>query len=340
MSELLNISEKPDFNQNIKRIQTGDPVHAEFMNQYLEILLNNEIFLKNLYDMVNHSIADLQRQATDREHTHDDRYYTEVEVDNKLADKAATGHDHDTIYYNKNQIDSKVSETGHNHNSAYYTKVQTDAKLENKSATVHNHDERYYTEVEINNLLAAKATTSHNHDSRYYTEAEVNNLLANKTNSNHNHDTAYYTKTQTDTKLAAKSPTTHYHDERYYTEAEINTKLASKANTNHTHSEYVNRTLGVNLSSADSYKETGYYFHIATSKEISGTNNTYLPYMSTTGNVGDVWMVDVIKYNNQWSINKYYQIHSGRRRMGECLIDHTNKKRYWFQRIDSAYNLL
>jgi hypothetical protein len=42
-------------------------------------------------------------------HTHDDRYYTETEMNTKLAGKSDTGHAHDDRYYTSGQIDNKVS---------------------------------------------------------------------------------------------------------------------------------------------------------------------------------------------------------------------------------------
>ena len=38
-------------------------------------------------------------EITDFDHTHDDRYYTESEVDTKLSGKSDTGHNHDNRYF-------------------------------------------------------------------------------------------------------------------------------------------------------------------------------------------------------------------------------------------------
>lgn len=66
----------------------------------------------------------------DTGHTHDDRYYTESEVDKKLAGKSNVEHTH-----TKSEI--------------------TDF--------AHTHDDRYFTETEITNKLAEKSDTSHKH---------------------------------------------------------------------------------------------------------------------------------------------------------------------------------
>ena len=83
-------------------------------------------------------------------HTHDDRYYTESEMNTKLAGKSDTTHTHDNRYYTESEIDSKVNEIN--------TKINT------KSDTSHNHDDKYYTEMEIDTKLNDKADTNHEHD--------------------------------------------------------------------------------------------------------------------------------------------------------------------------------
>lgn len=61
-------------------------------------------------------------------HSHDDRYYTESELNTKLAGKADSGHTH------------------------------------NYAAAGHSHDDRYYTESEMNTKLAGKADSGHSHN--------------------------------------------------------------------------------------------------------------------------------------------------------------------------------
>lgn len=72
-------------------------------------------------------------------HTHDDRYYTELEMNSLLAGK---------------------SDKGHTHDSRYYTESETDSLLAGKSNTGHDHDDRYYTESETDNLLAGLVNDS------------------------------------------------------------------------------------------------------------------------------------------------------------------------------------
>ena len=70
-------------------------------------------------------------------HNHDDRYYTESEMDTKLAGKSDTGHSHAW--------------------SAITGKPSTFAP------SAHTHDDRYYTESEMDTKLAGKSNTGHSH---------------------------------------------------------------------------------------------------------------------------------------------------------------------------------
>lgn len=83
-------------------------------------------------------------------HTHDDRYYTESEIDSKISDintsisgKAPSDHNHDDRYYTEAEIDSKISDIN--------------TSLAQKSQSGHTHDDRYYTEAEIDSKLDTKA---------------------------------------------------------------------------------------------------------------------------------------------------------------------------------------
>ncbi len=73
-------------------------------------------------------------------HTHDDRYYTESEINSKLATKSNNGHTHDDRYYTESEINSKLS---------------------GKSNTNHTHD----LSTMINALSTASATPT---DNDYY----------------------------------------------------------------------------------------------------------------------------------------------------------------------------
>lgn len=71
-------------------------------------------------DMLNRIKTDITKinkellNKSDTSHTHDDRYYTEMEIDTKLSGKSDTSHTHDDSYYkkaevyNKTEVDNKV----------------------------------------------------------------------------------------------------------------------------------------------------------------------------------------------------------------------------------------
>lgn len=114
-------------------------------------------------------------------HDHDDRYYTETELDAGQLDNR---------YYTESEVDALLHPESHtiaSHSDTTGTGAElntlTDGSnadslhVHNYAAASHNHDSRYYTESEVNSLLAGKSDTGHTHDSRYYTETEVDNLL-------------------------------------------------------------------------------------------------------------------------------------------------------------------
>lgn len=94
------------------------------------------------------------------EHTHDDRYYTESEMNAKLDGKSNTNHKHSSI---KDVNDSKdisfaYSKSGMNYADCTWIAAWNGYELRaiNKShfaAAGHTHDSRYYTEDEVNTKL-------------------------------------------------------------------------------------------------------------------------------------------------------------------------------------------
>ena len=80
-------------------------------------------------------------------HDHDDRYYTEAEVDALIAAVAVSTHDHDDRYYTEAEIDALLSpinttiatksDIGHTHDDRYHTKEHAATVF---AGIVHNHD--------------------------------------------------------------------------------------------------------------------------------------------------------------------------------------------------------
>lgn len=78
-------------------------------------------------------------------HSHDDLYYTEIEVDTKLEGKASSTHNHDSAYYTKTQVDTKDDTTfnsaksyADNLNSAMDTRMDS---VESKLNTISSNAE-------------------------------------------------------------------------------------------------------------------------------------------------------------------------------------------------------
>lgn len=131
-------------------------------------------------------------------HTHDDRYYTESEIDSKLAGKSDT-HNHpylpDTTTYAGSSTKGGAATSANKVNAALT--FNNGGKGVASGTTFDGSTART---VSYNTIGAAPA--SHNHDDRYYTEDEVDSKLSGKSDTSHNHDSSYYKKTEVDTKIS------------------------------------------------------------------------------------------------------------------------------------------
>jgi hypothetical protein len=167
-------------------------------------------------------------------HSHDDRYFTETEVTNKLAEKSDVGHDHADLYYDKDEMNTRFTNMGNAFNGMANS-------LANKADKVHTHDDRYYTETEIDGKVEDIIDSIDTEVAR--AKAAESTLQANidkKANTGHTHDDRYFTETEINNKLAGYSATGHNHDDKYYTETEIDAKVTTlqsnidgKANKSH-----------------------------------------------------------------------------------------------------------
>ena len=163
----------------------------------------NQLYPKTSADMVKYDdnttvydkISNLESGKADASHTHDDRYYTESEIDAKvqtlniaIGGKAASDHQHDDRYYTESETDIALAAkaaASHSHDDLYYTEAEMDAALGGKSNAGHTHDDRYYTESEIDALLDGKADGADIPDVSAFITRAVNDLVN------------YYTKSET-----------------------------------------------------------------------------------------------------------------------------------------------
>lgn len=132
----------------------------------------------------------LKEKFAPKSHSHDDRYYTEAEVNSKLSGKVdnteaganglinklesgtAAPVDDDLII---TQWANHTTATAANQNKYVrrpmssiwsYIKTKADSVYQPKgsyAASGHTHDDRYYTEAEVNSKLKAKASSDHTH---------------------------------------------------------------------------------------------------------------------------------------------------------------------------------
>ncbi len=197
-------------------------------------------------------------------HTHDDRYYTEAEVDSivtaaqnngvalvndlasqteqKLSGKSDVNHSHDDRYCSEVQAQALVSRAAENilataEDMISLLEEQTEEKFLDKSGINHAHDDRYYTEAEIDSIVTAAQNNS---------VALVNGLasrteqkLSGKSDVNHSHDDRYCSEAQAQSIVsrASENILAAAEDMINDLETDMNTGLLGKSNVNHAHDD-------------------------------------------------------------------------------------------------------
>lgn len=133
----------------------------------------------------------LKEKFAPKSHSHDDRYYTEPEMDGKLNSKVnnneaganglinklstADGIPNDATVFISQHNDGKTASYYRRPISTLWTyiKSKADSVYQPKgsyAASSHTHDDRYYTETEINSKLNGKANSSHTHTKSQITD--------------------------------------------------------------------------------------------------------------------------------------------------------------------------
>ena len=180
---------------------------------------SNKVFLRN--DNTWATITPANIGAAASSHSHDDKYYTETEIDAKIAtlnnavnDKAPAVHNHDNLYYTETEVDTIVADL--------QAEIDADVKAE--------ADRAKGVENSLQAAINGKAPISHSHGDLYYTEDEIDDMVADlqaeidadvlvETNR------AKGVENSLDAAIKTKADSGHTHDGRYYTESEINTKI-------------------------------------------------------------------------------------------------------------------
>nr|DAF57855.1 MAG TPA: minor tail protein [Siphoviridae sp. ctlNl18] len=164
-------------------------------------------------------------------HTHDDRYYTESEINSKLDGKSNTGHTHDDRYYTESEMNTKLagkSDTSHSHNLSTMinaleegTSAPTDddyyiAQYAGGGTTTTTYYRRPHSALwsyikgkadSVYQVKGSYAASSHTH-----TIAQISNLqsiLDSKASASHTHTIANVTGLQS--ALDGKAASVHTH---------------------------------------------------------------------------------------------------------------------------------
>ena len=205
-------------------------------------------------------------------HTHDDRYYTESEMDTKLAGKSATGHKH--LWADITNKPSTFAPSAHKHVKADITDFPTSLPASDVSAWAKAANKPSYTWGEITEKPGTFTPAGHKHVKADITDFPTLGTAAAKNvgdfaAASHSHSWDSVTG-----KPTTFAPSSHNHDDRYYTESEIDTKLSGKANSSHTHKYAGSSSAGGTAASVN-----GFTFGVQTSDpgaNSSLTTNKFL----------------------------------------------------------------
>ena len=282
-AEYDNLSEAEKNSDTVTYFITDaeDLSHEHENKEFLDNLAARNISIGNksqVFDGVNdlhYSISDIG--AAPAVHNHDDRYFTETEINTKISE------------INDN-IDGHVADLN--------------AAIAGKANIGHNHDDRYFTETEVTNKLAGKADTGHTHDDMYYTETEIdgkistlNNAINGKAPSTHTHDDRYYTETEINGKIEDINETINSK------EAALQSSITNLTN-NKADLSYVNGKLEV----VDAIKLNGYSLWVGTTEELEAieTRDPYTLYFEIGDETGEeVVQVDIVNGTLQLTADKY-----------------------------------
>lgn len=211
-------------------------------------------------DLSGYATVEQLNTKADAEHSHDDVYYTEVEIDTLLENKADASHNHDDSYDAKgsakavqdnldilSQTVEDKADTNHSHNDVYYTETEIDTLLEGKSDSAHNHDNDYDAKGSADAALvsaksyadaaanAIKSDLLNGAEAAYDTLKELGDLI------NENVDAIEALETV----ASGKADAIHTHNDIYYTESEIDNKVST-----------INAAIANSLNEAKSYSDT------------------------------------------------------------------------------------
>ena len=115
----------------IAEIVANAPEDLDTLKEIADWIKNHANDASAMNTQINTNKSDISALKTsvagkaDTGHTHDDRYFTETEVTNKLAGKSDTGHTH---------TKSQITDFAHTHDDRYFTETEVTKKLEDYQA--------------------------------------------------------------------------------------------------------------------------------------------------------------------------------------------------------------
>lgn len=179
---MSNIIWNKNFTNEIRKLETSDPGHADVFNPINACLLGNDMHLKGRIDNIeNPDVANIPIPDNLEDIEEDDSY---IVVLGKLIKAVQVlldmGDMTSSIQQLQGSIDNKAP-LNHSHAWSAITSKPT-----NFPPSSHNHEWSA-----IMNKPTNFPPSGHNHDDMYYTEAEINTLLNGKSDSNHGHSIYY-----------------------------------------------------------------------------------------------------------------------------------------------------
>ena len=110
-----------------------------------------------------HYVVVALNNKSDATHNHDDKYYTQNQIDEKLQSKADSSHNHDDKYDTKGSANTAL----------YSAKAYADTVASGKSDSTHNHDDKYDTKG-----TAAQAAAEALGSAKSYTDTKTSSLAS------------------------------------------------------------------------------------------------------------------------------------------------------------------
>ena len=246
----------------------------------------------------------LKKKFAPKSHAHDDRYYTESEMDGKLNSKSNTNHTHDA----STLINALGAGTAAPTDPDYVITQWVGGGTSNTTwvrrpmSSIWN-----YIKGKADGVYQPKgsyAASRHTHDDRYYTETEINTKLNGKANSLHTH-----TKAQiTDFPSSLKNPTALTIQTNGTTAATYDGSAAKSVNITKT-----NIGLGNVDNTADKNKSVASAAKLTTTRTVSGGSDITLSFnydgsSNSTANIGFYSCRHSVGSTNNYSFHRFAKL--------------------------------